>query len=76
MRDFKDLPPNFPAFVANLPVGHGGTYFQANGGKFAVAAVNFWKWTLKGDQAAGAYFTGANPGIKAAGWTYESRNLK
>lgn len=75
MRDYKDLPAQFPAFVANLPVGHVGTYFSNNGGKFGVAAVNFFKWQLKGDQTAAKYFVGPSPGIKADGWSYESKNL-
>lgn len=49
MRDNKDLPTSLPAFVANLPDGHVGTYFSNNGGKFGIAAVKFFKWTLKDD---------------------------
>ena len=42
-----------PAAVANLPVGHGGTYFEENGGEAAQVAVNWLQWQLRGDQEAG-----------------------
>ncbi len=35
-----------------------GTFNQANGGKFGVAAANWAKWVLRGNATAAAYFTG------------------
>ncbi|MET0340146.1 MAG: alpha/beta hydrolase [Polyangiales bacterium] len=39
-----------PLFYGNLDVGHGGTYFQANGGEFANAGIGWLKWHLMGDE--------------------------
>ena len=49
-----------PVFVANMNVGHGGTYGQPHGGEFAKVATAWFKWQLKGDNEAGKFFTG-NP---------------
>ena len=38
-----------PAFAANYPVGHGGTYRQPHGGEFTVPAIAWLQWQLKGD---------------------------
>ena len=38
-----------PVAVANLPVGHGGTYFEPNGGAAASVAVSWLDWQLRGD---------------------------
>jgi hypothetical protein len=42
-----------------LPVGHGGTFRQANGGAYAQVARAWLDWRLKGDKAAAAWFAGA-----------------
>ena len=47
-----------PAAVANLPVGHGGTYFEPNGGEAAQVAVNWLKWQLRNDAQAAGWFVG------------------
>lgn len=47
-----------PVAVANLPVGHGGTYFEPNGGAAASVAVSWLdcglcrdaQWTLERKQ--------------------------
>ena len=36
-----------PVAMANLDVGHGGTYSQPNGGEFGRVAVAWLKWTAK-----------------------------
>ena len=41
--------------VANLPVGHGGTYSEPNGGAAAQVAVAWLNWQLRGDAKAAAY---------------------
>lgn len=65
-----------PVFVANLDVGHGGTYAQPNGGDFAKVATNWFKWQLKGDKKAGRLFTGTPPGLsKLPGWTFDKKNM-
>jgi hypothetical protein len=59
-----------------MNVGHMGTYTQANGGKFGVAA-SFWaKWILRGNATAASYFTGAGAGTATAdGWSAVSASL-
>ncbi|PVH80462.1 hypothetical protein DL98DRAFT_627516 [Cadophora sp. DSE1049] len=71
-RDYKALPGSVPKWKGNLPVGHGGTYTQANGGKFGVAGGYWVDWLLRGNSSA-ASFTEA--GATSDGWTVESANL-
>lgn len=75
MDDFKRIN-HVPVFVANMDVGHGGTYRQPHGGEFAVVATAWYKWQLKGDQEAGNLFTG-NPCklSQSAIWTVDKKNL-
>lgn len=73
MRDYAALSPGVPSWNGNLPVGHGATYGEANGGKFAKAGAQYFKWVLKGDQSASTYFTGE--GAKSDGWTVQSKDL-
>ena len=76
MDDFKRIN-HVPVFVANMDVGHGGTYAQPHGGEFAKVATAWYKWQLKGDKEAGKMFTG-NPCelSKSTVWTVEKKNLK
>lgn len=57
MDDFNRIN-HVPVFVANMDVGHGGTYGQPHGGEFAKVATAWYKWQLKGDVEAGKMFTG------------------
>ena len=59
MDDYSKIN-HVPVFVANMNVGHGGTYGQPHGGEFAKVATAWFKWQLKGDNEAGKFFTG-NP---------------
>jgi hypothetical protein len=69
------MPSKIPVVKLNLPVGHGGTYFHQQGGKFGKAAVAFFNWQLKGDQAAGKQFLQPeNSPLTADGWTIQSKN--
>lgn len=60
--------------MGNLDVGHGGTYWEPDGGAFGVAAANWLSWTLKGDLTAAEWFTGS--GATEAGWATESDGLE
>jgi uncharacterized protein len=61
-----------PVFLGWLPVGHGGTFSQANGGDWASIAVNWLDWQLKGDASAGKWFVGADCGYcKEGRWKVE-----
>ena len=59
-----------PVFLANQPVGHGGTFALANGGDWARVGTAWLDWQLKKDRQAGAQFTGSACGLcTAQGWT-------
>ena len=65
-----------PVAMANLDVGHGGTYSQPNGGEFGKVAGAWLKWTLKGDEAAGKMFTGSSCGLcQDAQWKFEKMRI-
>ena len=71
MDDFRRIT-HVPAYAANLPVGHGGTYAQPHGGEFAVVARAWLDWQLKGDAKAAKMFEGKRPALaKRKGWTLE-----
>lgn len=75
MDDFKRIE-HVPVFVANLDVGHGGTYRQHHGGEFARVAVNWYNWQLKGDLQAAKMFTGNPPGLAGStGWTVQKKRM-
>jgi hypothetical protein len=75
MDDFKRIS-SVPVFVANLDVGHGGTFMDANGGREAAVAVSWLDWQLKGDARAAKMFLGADCGLcKDPGWKINSKNL-
>lgn len=75
MDDYKRIN-HVPAFVANMDVGHGGTYAQPHGGEFAKVATAWYQWQLKGDKKAGELFTGATPGLaNNPVWKVEKKNL-
>jgi hypothetical protein len=75
MDDFKRIN-HVPVFVANMDVGHGGTYSKPHGGEFAKVATAWYKWQLKGDTEAGKMFTGNPPGLsKDANWKVDKKNL-
>jgi hypothetical protein len=75
-RDYKNIPAKIPAIKANLDVGHIGTFFSKQGGKFGKAAVAFFEWQLKGDQGAEKLFAdAANSPLIKDGWKIETKNL-
>lgn len=74
MRDFAAVPSGVPTWVGNDDSGHGGTYSQEKGGRYATAAQHFFRWVLQGDTSAAEYFTGG--GAQADGWTTDSRGLE
>ena len=56
MDDFARIE-KVPAMMVNLPVGHGGTYHEPNGGKGAAIVVDWLEWQLRGDAESRAAFT-------------------
>lgn len=58
MDDVKRID-HVPVFLADLKgVGHGGTYWQPNGGKAAATVVAWLDWQLRGDARAARVFRG------------------
>lgn len=75
MDDFNKIN-HVPVFVANMDVGHGGTYSQPHGGEFAKVATAWYQWQLKGDKEAGKMFTGNPSGLsKNATWKVDKKNM-
>jgi hypothetical protein len=75
MDDFKRIN-HVPVFVANLDVGHGGTYSKPHGGEFAEVATAWYQWQLKGDQNAAHLFTDHPAGLsKDPQWKVEKKKL-
>lgn len=65
-----------PIAMANIDVGHGGTYWDPNGGQAAQVVVNWLNWQLRNDSAAGRMFLGANCGLCTdSQWTFEKKGL-
>ena len=62
--------------LANLPVGHGGTFRLANGGDWARVGAAWLDWQLKGDRQAARWFVG--PGCRLCtsyGWTIQRKQF-
>jgi hypothetical protein len=75
MDDYQQIN-HVPVFVANMDVGHAGTYSQPHGGEFAKVATDWYKWQLKGDIQAGKTFTGDPAGLSQnQNWKFEKKNM-
>jgi dienelactone hydrolase len=73
--DFAKID-SVPVAMANLDVGHGGTYAQPNGGEFGKVAVAWLKWQLEGDDNAGKMFTGPSCGLCTdTEWKFEKKKI-
>ena len=59
-NDDFDKIDNVPAAIVSLPVGHGGTFLEANGGKISQVDVAWLAWQLRHDAAAGKWFQGSD----------------
>lgn len=65
-----------PIVLADLPVGHGGTFGQPMGGAVAHVTVDWLEWQLKGDQVAGRTFLGENCRLCAGtDWTLRRKGF-
>jgi hypothetical protein len=74
--DYKRVE-HVPIMVANLNgVGHGGTYWQPNGGRAAATVVAWLDWQLRGDLKAARTFVGADCGLcRAKDWTVQKKRF-
>lgn len=63
-----------PIMLANLPVGHSGTFSQPMGGAVAHVAVDWLEWQLRGDEVAARTFVGENCRLcSGTDWTLERK---
>lgn len=64
-----------PVYLGNLlGVGHGGTYWNPNGGKAAAAVVAWLDWQLRGDAQAARMFVGDDCGMcKDPAWQFKAK---
>ena len=75
MDDFKRIA-HVPVAVANLPVGHGGTFNEPSGGAAASVAVSWLDWQLRDDVQSGKRFVGEDCGLcKDAQWSFERKQF-
>lgn len=75
MDDFSRIE-HVPAMAANFPVGHGGTYAQPHGGEFAVVALSWLEWQLKGNKEAAKMFVGKKAQLYSRkDWTLQKNKL-
>jgi hypothetical protein len=75
MDDFKRIA-HVPAAIANLPVGHGGTFNEPNGGAAASVAVSWLNWQLRGDTQSAKRFVGEDCGLcKDTQWSLQRKQF-
>ncbi|TWT85409.1 Arabinogalactan endo-1,4-beta-galactosidase precursor [Posidoniimonas polymericola] len=75
MDDFRRVE-HVPIVMANLDVGHAGTYAKPHGGEFTGVARAWLDWQLKGDNEASQWFVGEQSKLsKSADWTIETKNF-
>lgn len=73
--DFERLE-HVPVMFASLPVGHGGTFSQPNGGEWARVSTAWLDWQLKGNAEAGQEFLGPQCRLcTAEGWEIRQKKL-
>lgn len=73
--DFQAIS-TIPVLLANIPVGHGGTYQQDNGGAMGTLALAWIRWHLLDDQGAmgKGMFIGDACGLCSSEWMLEWKN--
>lgn len=75
MDDFARIT-RVPAAAANINKGHGGTYWEPNGGAAAQVVVKWLDWQLRGDAEAGRMFKGKDCGLcRDAAWSLKTKGL-
>jgi hypothetical protein len=75
MDDFNRIA-HVPVAIANLPVGHGGTFNQPNGGAAASVAVSWLEWQLRGDTAHSKRFVGEDCGLcQGSAWSLQRKQF-
>jgi hypothetical protein len=66
-----------PIVMANLDVGHGGTYRRPHGGEYTPVALAWLNWHLKGINESKKMFIGADSQLKRdTEWAIEAKNFR
>lgn len=75
MDDYAHID-HVPIAVANIDKGHGGTYWEPNGGAAAEVVVQWLDWQLRGSAGAARHFVGEGCGLCTdPAWTYMTKGL-
>jgi hypothetical protein len=75
MDDYAKID-HVPVAVASIDKGHGGTYWEPNGGVAADVVVQWLEWQLRSNAVAARMFVGADCGLCTdTAWEYESKRL-
>lgn len=73
--DFERIE-HVPVMLANLPVGHGGTFRLVDGGDWARVGTAWLDWQLKGDPQAARWFVGEGCRLCTTfGWTVQRKQF-
>jgi hypothetical protein len=76
LDDFNRIR-DLPAAVVDIPVGHGGTFDQLDGGVGSEVVVAWLNWILKGQQDAASHFKGADcTYCKDPRFTFQHKNIE
>ncbi len=76
MDDYEQID-HVPVAVASIDNGHGGTYWEPNGGAAADVVIDWLDWQLRGDADASRAFLGPDCGLCTdPEWTYMSKGLE
>ncbi len=75
MDDYQKIE-HVPVAVASIDKGHGGTYWEPNGGAAAEVVVDWLDWQLRGSAEASQTFVGSGCGLcEDPSWEYQSKGL-
>jgi hypothetical protein len=75
MDDYEKIN-HVPVAVANIDKGHGGTYWEPNGGAAAEVVIDWLDWQLRGNADASRAFVGSDCGLcRDPKWEYKSKGL-
>ncbi len=75
-NDDFDRIDHIPIAIAEIDVGHGGTFADENGGRAARLALDWLDWQLKGDAEAGRMFVGIECGLcRESEWSFRQKGL-
>lgn len=75
MDDYSKIN-HVPVAVASINKGHGGTYWEPNGGEAAQVAVDWLQWQLRGDETAAQTFIGENCYLcQNSDWDFEMKGF-